>query len=493
MDFDLVVIGAGSAGCALTGAFAAASSRSICLIEAGPDYGSRSAGRWPREILDPRRRPRTHDWAYQAEDGEGTLVPESRARIVGGCSAHNQCAIVRPAPEDCLGWGWEASELEMATREVARRVPAAPYADEALAFWQRAFLEAAVAGGVARIDDVGDPLGPDGVAPFHANVREGVRFNAAFAFLDPVRGQRNVSVVPETLVDRLELVGDTAIALHGRRGGDALEVRGRRFVLCAGTYGSPAILLRSGIGPRRHLREHGIAVHCERDGVGLNLHDHPGVTLEYVPTAAARSALEAELAAGRFAQSQVLLRARSTRAGGRADIHLAPYQGATASGDWGFEILVFALAPCSRGRVSLRGCDPALPPRIASGLLTDRTGRDLAVLGDGVRLARRLAREAPLARWVERAAAPDGLVETDADIAAFIRAAVTDYAHPVGTCATGPGADPMAVVGRDGRVHGLTNVFVADASVIAQIPRANTNFACFMIGWRAGKLLAGLP
>ncbi len=144
MNFDVVVVGGGSAGCAVAGAFGAGTRRSVCLIEAGPDYGRRGSGRWPREILNPRQRPRTHDWSYVAENVDG-VVPEPRARIIGGCSAHNQCAIVRPSPEDCAGWGWEAAELVEVGREIERRVPTAPYADEGLASWQRAFLEATVA------------------------------------------------------------------------------------------------------------------------------------------------------------------------------------------------------------------------------------------------------------------------------------------------------------------------------------------------------------
>ena len=121
MNFDVVVVGAGSAGCAVAGALGADTRRSVCVIEAGPDYGAHGSGRWPAELLDPRQRPRTHDWSYVAE-GEGGVVPESRAKVVGGCSSHNQCAIVRPALQDCQSWGWEAGELAEVAREVARQL-----------------------------------------------------------------------------------------------------------------------------------------------------------------------------------------------------------------------------------------------------------------------------------------------------------------------------------------------------------------------------------
>ena len=215
----------------------------------------------------------------------------------------------------------------------------------------------------------------------------------------------------------------------------------------------------------------------------------PGVALEYEPRAASRRVWAAELAAGRFYESQVLLRARSRRAGGRADLHLAPYQSQDASGEWSFGMLVFALTPRSRGRLSLHGADPTQPPRIELGLLTDRAGHDVAVLLDGLRLARRVARAQPLAGFVARELRPGARTASVAALRRFIRAEVTNYSHPVGTCATGAADDPAAVVGPDGRVHGLRNVYAADASVLRRIPRANTNFSCFLSGWRAGMRL----
>ena len=417
-------------------------------------------------------------------------MPESPARIIGGCSAHNQCAIVRPSPEDCAGWGWEAGEVVEVGREIERRVPTAPYSDEALAFWQRAFPEAAVAAGIRRVADVGDPAGPDGVAPFHANVREEVRWNAAFAFLDPVRGHPNVTVLSDTLVDRLEIEGSRAATLSCLQGDRELEIAARLFVLSAGTCGSPAILLRSGVGPKRDLDALGIPVRVERAGVGLNLHDHPGVALEYEPSGAARAAVATELAERRLYKNQVLLRARTSSASDRADLLVAPYQAPTESGDWKSHLLVFNLAPRSRGLITLRGRDPRLPPRIELRLLTDPSHRDVAVLVEGLRLARHIAGNAPIAQAIAREVALGDSADTDAALCEFIHASFTNYAHPVGTCVAGQGGDPCAVVGADGRVHGLDNVFVADASLIRQTPRANTNFACFLIGWRQGCRLA---
>lgn len=489
MNFDVVVVGGGSAGCAVAGALGADPRRSICLIEAGPDYGGHGSGQWPREILDPRQRPRTHDWSYVAEQADG-FVPESRARIIGGCSAHNQCAIVRPSPEDCAGWGWEAAELVEVGREIERRVPTTPYADEDLASWQRAFLEAAVAAGIDRVADVGDPAGPTG------SPRSTLTCARTSAGTPPSHSSTPCAATRTWPSSRTRSSTGSKLKAAGLSRCRASKATGYSRSQGVSSCCAPAPMAprpsscARASAPKRDLDALGIPVRVERAGVGLNLHDHPGVALEYEPSGAARAVVAVELAERRLYQSQVLLRARSSSAGDRADIHVAPYQAPTESGDWQSHLLVFNLAPRSRGLITLRGRDPRLPPRIELRLLTDPSHRDVAVLVEGLRLARHIAGNAPIAQAIAREVAPGASADTDAALREFINASVTDYAHPVGTCAAGQGSDPSAVVGADGRLHGLDNVFVADASVMRQIPRANTNFACFLIGWRTGRRLA---
>jgi choline dehydrogenase len=471
---DVVVVGAGSAGCAAASRLAQRTDLDVCLVEAGPDYGPLAEGRWPGELLDPARMPRTHDWGY-LETRRGELRPESRAKVVGGCSAHNQCAAVWGRPEDYDEWavsGWSHAELRPLIDEVDALVATAPYPDDELAAWQRAFLGAAAAAGFPRIENLDAPGPVEGVAAFHANIRRGVRWSSSFAFLDGARGRDNLTIRDRLLADRLLFDGTEATTLVCRSGEAIVELRADRFLLCAGAYGSPSVLLRSGL---------------DLPAVGRNLHDHCGVRVRFSPSQAARTALEDELTGGRFHASQVILRAASGHAEERFDLHVAPYQTQTDDGTWTFGLLAFDLAPRSRGRVELETADPAARPVIDFGFLTDPDGRDAAVLRVALELARRLADTEPLASAVEREVDPgrEGALDHQ------IRRSLTGYAHAVGTCRLGAAEDPEAVVDPDCRVRGTENVYVADASIIPTIPRANTNLTCFLIGLRGADLVAG--
>ena len=508
--FDVVVIGAGSAGCVLAGHLCQMNNLSVCLVEAGPDYGAMSSGRWPPELLDPRQIPTTHDWGYVEERPDGRIMGEARAKVIGGCSTHNQCAAIWGVPGDYDYWAslrnphWSYAEikplidrLEKATTASAVDYrghdgifPTKPYRDEELSFWQRCFLEAALATGFPRLADLSSPLPEEGVAPVHANVKDSVRWNTAFAFLDPVRGHPNLTILSNTLADRLIVEGGTTTALVAHSDNGVFQIRGRHFVLCAGTYGSPAILMRSGIGPTEHLEALDIAVELDLAGVGRNLQDHPGINIQYEPGLQAQQALENDLARGQLYAGQVMLRARSAFCKEGFDLHVFAFQPRNDSGGWNFEIFVFHLTPSSRGRVLLRGKDVHQPPRINLGLLSDPEQRDLAVLTEGFHLIRRLARSVPLADAIRNEVEPGRPLNDEREVHAYIQAHVSSYAHPVGTCKMGPGNDPSSVVDSSGLVHGTSNIFVADASIMPQIVRANTNLTCLLIGFRMAEWLS---
>jgi choline dehydrogenase len=266
--------------------------------------------------------------------------------------------------------------------------------------------------------------------------------------------------------------------------------RARRFVLSAGAYGSPAILMRSGIGPPEDLEDLGIPVQVSLTGVGRNLHDHPGVALDYEPTAEIRRQFEEEIRSGRFYEAQVMLKARSPRATEHWDLNVFPYQMTDENGVWRFLLMAFVRTqpnvtrPCAAARTRARR-----PPQIDLQFLSDASGHDLAVLLSGLRVLRRLAESRPLRAAIVRQLVPERLPETHGEIAQFVRTHVTDYGHPVGTCRLGSPADSRAVVGYQGRVHGTENVFVADASIIPVIPRVPINLSCMLIGLRVAELL----
>lgn len=500
-EFDVVIIGGGSAGCAAAGRLCTTTDLRVCLVEAGPDYGPVSEGYWPNELLDARVRPATHDWGFAEEREDGSMIPELRAKVIGGCSTHNECAAVWGMPADYGAWaaagnhGWGYADLRPLIDQVEQcadptavhhghsgSLPTRAYRDEELSAWQLAFLQAAEAAGFPRLAELSAPDPPRGVAPFHANVMDHTRWNSAFAFLDPVRELPTLTVYDGTTADRLLLDQDNATALICHGGAGELEVAARTFILSAGVYGSPAILMRSGIGPGEHLTDLGILVVTDSSGVGENLHDHPGVAMRFGPSPEARQVVMEEYHRGTLQRSQVILRGSSSQCADGFDLHVLPYVYETNAGELEFMMYAFNMTPRSRGRVRLRGDDRELPPVIARRLLSDPEGHDLAVLADGVILARQLIAHESLASSIAVEVDPGQRVQREDELFAFVRSTADTYAHPVGTCKMGPATDSQAVVDATGRVHGTGNVYVADASIIPQIPRANTNLTCMLIG-----------
>lgn len=487
-DFDVAIAGAGSAGAAAAAALVATGKR-VVVIEAGPNYGALSAS-WPRELLDPTRFPTTHDWGFEERRERGVALPEPRAKVIGGCSTHNQCAASWPLPAEFDAWSrsvndpaWsyrrirplideieDAADRTSTYRGRGGRVPTRLVPTEELASWQRAFREAALEVGYPELDDFSTPEPPDGVGPFRVNVADGIRWNAAFAFLDPIRGNPSLTILDRTLVDRLRFRGSSAEALVCRSAsGDAFEVSSETFVLAAGAYGSPAILMRSGIGPLEHLRSLGIPPIADVPGVGANLHDHPGVAMAFDPSAAALASLDEDLSSGRFHQSQVALRTN------KPHLHVLPYHGRASDGSWTFEVLVFAMAPRSRGTVRLVDRQPDSAPWIEFGFLGDQ--RDRADIQAGLSIVSRIAGALSL----RDCATAGTLFTTSSD--EMLRKP-TGYGHAVGTCAMRNAADSR------GRVYGTANVRVADASLIPTIPSTNPNLLIMLIGFLVGRDVA---
>jgi choline dehydrogenase len=464
-EFDAVVAGGGSAGCVVAARLSENPDCAVCLIEAGPDYGPYQEGRWPADILNGCELAFSHSWERDDPDDRSQL----RARILGGCSAHNACAVLPGAPSDYDEWGpgWTAAELEPYLTRAAATIRTRRFAEEELAPVSRALLEAAAELGYPILDDASEPRA--GAGPFPVNAVGSIRWNAAFAYIDPARGRPNLTILADSLVDRVRLDGQraTGIVLE-----DGTEIAASTVVVTASSYGSPAILLRSGIGPQSGLP------------VGESLVDHPGVGAGWEATAR----LQSETA--RFAEDHpVFMGGITFKARSRAcaedlwDLHVFP---ATEpgkddlghpTGTYELSAAVFALKPHSRGHVTLADQDPHTPPIVEHGFLSD--ARDVPVMLDGFELLRRLASSEAMSPYTAGEVRP-GL---NADPEAYLRESVRGYFHPVGTCALG------SVVDDTGRVFGYENLYVADASVMPTIPRANTHLSTLGV---AEKIAAGL-
>jgi choline dehydrogenase len=442
----------------------------VLLLEAGPDYAD--VGQLPPDVADGSAPTTGHDWGYVSEpDGLGRVIELPRGRLMGGCSATNGAFLMRGWPQDFDGWaaagnpGWSFDELMPFFRDMesdadfdnewhgrSGPVPVQRAARDQLSPVQRAFVDAAFAAGHALVPDHNRP-GAIGVGALPRNVSGGLRMSAALTHLAPARERPNLTVRPEAEVDRIEFSGATAV---GVRLGDGEVVECDRVVLAAGAYGSPAILMRSGIGPADDIARHGIDVRSDLPGVGTGLVDHPLVAVD-LPTSPGHT--------GPRFQTMLTMRSSYADPEGPPDLHLfaaGPFDDPGAPSGGVFGLVTGLLSPTSRGSVRLRSAKPDDPPRIDVAHVS--TQDDVRRMVEATRHARRLSRTEPLSSFVEGAELSPGPSISD---------------------------DDGAVVDSTGAVHGTDGVWVADASVLPTMPVANTNLTTMVVGDRIATWLLG--
>lgn len=497
---DTVVIGGGTSGAVQAGLLAEHSDECIVVLEAGPDFGPFESGRWPADLLDARALGYTHDWKYTSEDTyPDRVVPFERAMVIGGCSSHNGCAAIWGSRIDYDAWvasgldGWSSDELLPIFERANARMRVKDYRESEVTPFHRAILAAAETAGIPRTSDLNDLDEDEGMAPSPVNIADGVRWNSAFAYLDPVRDRPNLTIVGNAVVDRIEIEGGRGIRVHFQSPEGPASIEAGRIVVAGGTYGSPAVLLRSGVGDPAALRSIGIAPVHNLPGVGQNLHDHSAVQMSWAGTPELVAQMQAFAADSWMPEEQSIAKIRSDiypsdEAG--FDLHIYPVGGPTADG-WRWDFPIACMTPQSRGEVTLRSADPTVAPRLQHRYLSDEAGHDRQVLIEGVKKAREIASQSPLRELLGEETLPGIGSQSDDEIAGWVESSVFHYYHPVGTCAMGPEGEPMAVTNARGKVHGLENVFVADCSIIPVIPRANTNIPAVVIGERIAGWLLG--
>ncbi|MEY2953682.1 MAG: hypothetical protein RLZZ401_1769 [Pseudomonadota bacterium] len=501
---DIVIVGAGSAGCVLASRLSEDPGRRVVLIEAGGESQStrvRQPNQWPLLWDD------AENWGYSTtlQTGFGLRsIPFPRGKAIGGTSAINAMVAMRGDPLDFdhwrdlgnPGWGWAdvlpyfkrledhvlgASALHGAGGPLTVSSQLSPNPIT------QAFIAAAVACGHRPNHDFnGEHL--DGVGLYHVSIRNGERCSTAVAYLAPAMGRSNLRIVQKARALGVHFEGDRAAAVDIWDGSQMRRIHANQeVILSAGAIDTPKLLMLSGVGDPVALQSHGITVRHDLPAVGQNLCDHvqtPTVFALKKPIATAptsilvegglfmkRAEVDNEFGADLqfFAIPQIPL---ATAARGPAPVMV---------------LAAYACRPRSRGQVQLRSADPLDSPLIDPNYLTHPD--DLALQIEGMRMARKIAAAEPLAALLHGEASPGANATSDAALGAAARTASASSWHPVGTCRMGPGSD--SVVDAALRVHGLRHLRVVDASVMPQITSANTNLPTIMLAEKAADLVSG--
>ncbi|MCA9877975.1 MAG: GMC family oxidoreductase N-terminal domain-containing protein [Thermomicrobiales bacterium] len=481
--FDIVIVGAGSAGCALANRLSTDPALRVGLLEAGGD-DSREAIRVPHQYFSLWGTD--VDWQYVSTAQPGTrgrthVMP--RGRVMGGTSSLNGMVYLRGAASDydawasagCTGWGW--SDV----------VPSF----EAMEAWLRpAVLEPHNPVSVAMRDaavEFGLPLNPDfdsgtldGSGWNKSTILDGERHNANRAFLEPIAERENLRIIPETRVSRVMFEGNRVTGLEVIQNGRIDTIAAGEVILAAGAFESPRILMLSGIGPADHLIDHGIVPHHNLP-VGNNLIDHLLIGVVYTSRrpVPAQHAFTTEGCA--FVRSTPDRMDCDIEISFAKEPHFAPE---AADGLPRYTIIPGITKPKSRGTVRLTGADLDAPLAIDPNYFADPA--DMACMIRAVRVSREIGKQAALEDWNAGEFFPGIDIESDEEIDAYVRKDVSTWFHPAGTCRMGVGED--AVVDPVLRVRGLDGLRVADASIMPDIVGVNTNAASTMIGWHAAEL-----
>jgi choline dehydrogenase len=526
-SFDYVIVGAGAAGCVLANRLSADPARTVLLIESGP-RDTNPYIHMPKGIAKIMANL-SFLWPYMTKPDHftaGNAEPWVRGKTLGGSTAVNGMMYVRGQDADydemarISGDDWSWAHIGKAYKELENHElgPAATRGDKGFLRLtvpgRDRLIDAAIAAGeklgLTRKVDVNDPEDIERVGYAPRNIYKGKRQSAAVAFLRPVQGRPNLTVVTDVMVDKLLLNGKRAVGVTGKKGGASISYAATREVLvCAGSMGSPAVLQRSGIGPAAHLVSVGVPVVHDSPNVGYNLREHRAIVMQF---RADDKASENNQYRGLRLVGNVL---RYYLTGGGGRMGNATYE----AGAWfktrpdaprpdgqfllaaftmdyntptlateqhgGFQICAYMLRPQSLGSVLIQSADPAQLPQIIPNYHEDPHDRQTMI--DVVRYARKYVQQAPLSSLVHEETRPGAQYATDDEIIAAYDQKGNGAFHASGTCAAG--RDEAAVCDPRLKVRGIDGLRVIDTSVLPFIVAGNTNGPITAIAWRAADLI----
>jgi choline dehydrogenase len=525
MQADYVVIGAGSAGCAIAYRLAEAGKSVIVVEHGGSDWGPFI--NMPAALSYPMGMSR-YDWGYVTEPEPhmgGRVMACPRGKVLGGSSSINGMIYVRGHAHDYDTWaemgadGWSYADVlpyfkraetwhgdagDAAYRghdgplHITRGPRKNPLFD--------AFIQAGANAGYGATDDYNGAR-QEGFGAFEMTVWQGERWSAAKAYLRPALKTGKCSVA-RGLVDRIEIADGRATGVR-LVGGQVIGARAE-VILSAGAINSPKILMQSGIGPAQHLADHGIPVIADRAGVGQNLQDHLELYIQFAATKPVSLApywslwgkalvgaqwlfFRKGLGASNNFEACGFIRSRAGISYPDIQYHFLPiavrYDGKTAAQGHGFQAHVGPMRSKSRGAVSLRSADPREAPRILFNYMSHP--EDWDEFRTAIRLTREIFATEPMAGFVDHEIQPGAEAQSDEALDAVIRDHAESAYHPCGTCRMGRADDPLAVVDPEARVIGVDGLRLADSSVFPQITNGNLNAPSIMVGEKAADHILG--